>query len=113
MPKTPLLLSDEKFELYLDLCDEEPLCSMKNRAQRAEYLHFQKGFERWELLHLSETTPKSWRNMLKAHEFNRTPGTPGRPCLLSSESEKLIVERALEAEHNNFALFIKTINELV
>ena len=113
MPKSISHLSEEKHEKYIQLCKEEPLKTITNRAQRAEYLHFVHHFERWELLALNETTPKSWRLMLVAHATKRSAGVPGRPRLLTEEDEKKIVSTALDADAKNFALFIKDIGDLV
>ena len=86
---------------------------MTNRAERTEYLHFTHHFHRWELLALNETTPKSWRLMLGAHETKRPVGIRGRPRLLTEEDEKTIVTTALDADAKNVALFIREIGDLV
>ena len=43
MPPRVLLIDDEKFNKYLDLCDEELLQSMTNRGQRTEFNHWTVG----------------------------------------------------------------------
>ena len=113
MPPRVLLIDDEKFNKYLDLCDEEPLQSMTNRGQRTEFLHFEHGFTRWELLLLKETTPKIWRHMLDAHKNHRPAGVIGRPSLLTQEQEQTLVETILKADHDDIPLFMKSVTELV
>ena len=92
MPKSARLLGDERFDEYLRACDDEALEHERSPAVRTAILHFQFGFQRWELLLLAETTPRIWRNAIAAHNFGRLPGTIGRPRYISTDYEKSLIE---------------------
>ena len=92
MPKSARLLGDERFDEYLRACDDEALEHERSPAVRTAILHFQFGFQRWELLLLAETTPRIWRNAIAAHNSGRSPGTIGRPRYISTEYEQSLIE---------------------
>ena len=92
MPKSPLIIPDERFDEYLRACDDDALEHERRPAVRTAILHFKFGFHRWELLLLAETTPRIWRNAILAHQDGRVPGTVGRPRYISTEYEDSLIE---------------------
>ena len=70
----------------------------------AEYLHFQKGWSRWELVTLKLVTPSQWRRMVVAHQCNRPVGTNGRPRLVPKDQIKAHLHQlSEEAEKGIFS----------
>ena len=82
-------------------------------ARLAEYLHFEKGWHRWELVGLKLVTKSQWDRMIKAHRCNRPVGTNGRPRLVPKEKVKTYLNKLSEEAENGVFSPVRKFNTIV
>ena len=82
-------------------------------AKLAEYLHFTKGWTRWELIGLKLVTKSQWKRMMAAHQCNRPVGINGRPRLVSKELIKTHLHQLSEDAERGIFSPVRKFNTIV
>ena len=107
-------MTTEDFEQYFKrIAATNEYRFLSSDAERAEYLHFEKGFKRWQIMKLTNTTPRIWRDMIKAHNEGRKPGVCGRPTVLTPRTERMLVDELILKSREGTPMAIADIGELV